>query len=397
MKIKINSQIIILYLFFFSLNYETLNTFGLGIDFLVTKITVSLLILFSLLNFKSSFSLHEYSKYLYPICIYFVLQVIISFLNRTSSFNHFFNVAQFLDLLILIILANYVSFEPDILLKGLFVFSLSTILISILYFIEPETQRMTAGKFIMIRSNIFGGNSNDIGIKLCMSLFILISLIFENKLVMGKNRYLLLIFFPFLLKFLIDTGSRVAFIAFILGISVMFVIFIKRLGLNKKLNLLILGSFLALCAYLFFLKNDTIIKRLHDAFYKGDLSDRGQIWSHVVHIISRNLFFGVGETGLAQRMAGVSPHNVFLEVLACTGIVGFLIFFIFFCRILFAAFRKYRFNNELLPLVLFIPVLGAVLSGQIFEEKIYWVIFAFIISNSKKISKTEDGIDNFSY
>jgi hypothetical protein len=45
-----------------------------------------------------------------------------------------------------------------------------------------------------------------------------------------------------------------------------------------------------------------------------------------------------------------------------------------------AAYRKFKYRDDLLPLVLFIPILGAILSGQIFEQKIYWVIFALVIS-----------------
>jgi O-antigen ligase len=249
---------------------------------------------------------------------------------------------------------------------------------------------MVVGKNIAIRSTIFGGNANDIGLRLSMAVFILMSLLFENKLKFGKFRYLLLIFFPFLLKFMFNTGSRVAFISFFLGVSIMFVVYIKSMGFTKKVNLLILGSFLMLLATVILFENDTIIRRLYIAFFKGDISGHDQIWSNVISIISKNLFIGVGETGLAQRMGGVSPHNVFLEVLACTGIVGFLIFFIFFCRILIGAYEKFKYQNELLPFVLFIPVIGAVLSGQIFEQKIYWVVFAFIISSSEIVVKTEE-------
>ena len=351
MKIKINPQNFIVYLFFFSLNFETLNTFNFGIDFLITKITVSLLILFSLLRYRVFFSLKDYSKYFYPIIIYFMLLVVVSYLNRNSSSKRFFNVAVFLNLLIFIILSNYSTTKPNIILKGLFVFAISTVCVSILYFLGVESNTHLYG-----RHAIFGGNANDIGIKLSISLFILLSIIFENRLGLRKTRYFLFIFFPFLVKFMVDTGSRVAFVSFFLGVIIIFILYIKNMEFTKKVNLLILGGFLTLLAVVILLKNDILIKRLHDVFSKGDFSNRGQLWSSATHIISKNLFIGVGETGLDQRM-GASPHNVFLEVFACTGIIGFLIFIIFFSRILIGAFKKYKYQNELLPFVLFIPVL----------------------------------------
>ena len=43
---------------------------------------------------------------------------------------------------------------------------------------------------------------------------------------------------------------------------------------------------------------------------------------------------------------------------------------------------KYFKKLEILPLVLIIPVLGMILSGQIFGVKIAWIIFAYFISPS---------------
>jgi O-antigen ligase len=378
MNFKISSRNFIIYLFFFSLNFETLNTFNTGVDFLITKITILLLFLYSLLNYKSLYSIRDYAFNIYPILIFFGLLIVLNVIHRNPAHRTFIHLAFLINILIFIVLSNHSTNKHEILLKGLLSFAMGIILITLIYIFNSNLRTVGIGN----RNTIFDNNANDMGIKLVICMFILLSVIFENKLLLGRARYLLLIFFPFLLKFMIDTGSRVAFIAFFLGAATMFFIYIKRLGLSRKVNLMIIGGFVAVLLTFIIIKNNTLIQRLSDSFNKGDLSTRDQIWGKVTPIISKHLYWGVGETGYSRIMGQTSPHNVFLEVLAYTGIAGFIVFLLFFGGILTAAIKKLRFSNDLLPLVLLIPILGVMLSGQIFEQKIYWGIFAYIVGDS---------------
>jgi hypothetical protein len=386
MKFLINPQKYAVYLFCFSLNFETLNLFNIGIDFLASKISISILLAVSMVQYKSLFTFKNYYRYLIPILIYFGLLTTISFIKRTTAFNVFFDFPLFLNILIFLILINYSTIRPDILLKGLFVFALSTVFISILYFFGIESVTVLQG---IPRHSIFGGNSNDVGVKLCYSIFILASIVFENKLELGKHRYYLLIFLPLLIKFMIDTNSRVAFVSFVLGCYVMFRLYYNSALLSRKTNLLISGFILFLVAFMILLINVDLIKRLFDIFSKGDLSGRDWIWSKIRPIISTNLVFGVGETGYAKMVALTfggfgSPHNVILEVLCYTGLVGLLFFLVFLWRVIKAAYIKYKYQNDILPIILLIPILGMILSAQILWPKIVWLIFAFIVSQNIK-------------
>ena len=78
--------------------------------------------------------------------------------------------------------------------------------------------------------------------------------------------------------------------------------------------------------------------------------------------------------------AGIaSPHNVFIEATCYTGIVGLTIFIVFLSRIILNAINRRRFLNELLPIAIMVgPILGLLLSGQIFEQKLIWCLFAYI-------------------
>ncbi len=378
MKAIFSPQKYAVYLLFFSLNFETMNLFNLGIDFLATKISISILLFTSILKYRTFFSLKHFHLYLIPLLIYFVFLTIVSYVNQVPGFNKFFNIPLFLNILIFIILINYSRIKSEIILEGLFVFAISTVLLSTLYFSGIGVNNPVNG-----RNTIFGNNPNDIGIKLCLSILIFSAVIFENKLELGKGRYFLLIFFPFLIKFLIDTNSRVAFIAFVLGIFIMFRIYYKFTGGSRKLNLLISGGVFSVLVLLILLINMDILVRLYNVFAKGDLSKRDWIWSNIWKIISNNFFFGIGKTGYDNQSVLVfgritNPHNSILEVLCYTGIIGLMIFLIFFWRILKGAYVKYKYQNNVLPVILAIPIMGVFLSAQIFEPKIIWVLFAFM-------------------
>ena len=114
-----------------------------------------------------------------------------------------------------------------------------------------------------------------------------------------------------------------------------------------------------------------------------DLSGRDIIWQNIMPLIKDNLVFGVGNVGyseFSQSTFGLfnSPHNVFLEILCYTGIIGLSIYLVFLFRIFSKCYQLYKTENNLLPLILLIPVLGIIASSQILDVKTGWIIFAFI-------------------
>jgi len=241
---------------------------------------------------------------------------------------------------------------------------------------------------------MFGQNANNLGLQASITLLILFYIIIYNKLGFGKNRYILLILFPFLLNLMISTGSRVGFLSFFLGFIVLLDPF-KYVISTKKAIVILLIIIAVILIWQFYLKESFVIKRLLNSLIKGDLSNRDLIWGNVIKIIKCHPYLGVGKTGYAaeiNKLMGsvTSPHNVFLEVLCYTGWVGLIVFLGFFIQIIIVTFRSYRNQGELLPLVLLVPVFGMTLSAQIFNQKICWVLFAYIASRSLMVNKCSD-------
>lgn len=377
-----------LYLYCFSINFEQWDPFNTGVDFLFTKITIVLYLLSSITDVKKLYSLKNIKIYIYPIVVFFVVLTYMSYSNRTALYPDFFNVPFFLNLLVLIIAINQSRKESQILLQCLFVFSISSLVMTMMHFSGMESVSELEN-----RVTIFGKNQNDLGLNLAISMLIFVSIIYENKMQLLRKKYLIIFSFPLLLIFLFRTGSRVAFISLLIGIIVFFLLKKTKIK-GMKLIVLFVLTFLMFFIWELYLKNTYIAERLFTSIEQGDLSGRELLWASSFEIITKNLLFGIGETGYAITIEPIleyfsSPHNVIIEVLCYTGFFGLAIFMIFLIRIINCGIRSYIIKKDILPLLLLFPISGMILSGQILGTKIAWVVFAYIISSyiSTRVNK----------
>jgi O-antigen ligase len=396
MEIIKKGQKISIYLFMFSLNFESIDLFNLEIDYLATKISISLLLFFSLLDFKNSFTFKNFPDVIKIIVLYFLMLTVNNFINQNVAYDTIIDIPFFLNVLVFIVLCNSAIIDENIILKGLLVFSLSSFFLAILFLLGLGEVNLLEG-----RMSIFGMNENRLGLTACISILILISIVFENKLVLKKRRYALLILTPFLLGLTLQTGSRSAFISLILGLGTYFFLNNKLKHIYKIMVFLTFGFFMILI-WEFFLKDTYIITRLFQSINEGDLSSRDLIWREIFKLIADDPILGVGETGYSQKMMNFSdfdnipsPHNVFIEVFCYTGFIGLAVFLVFYKKIINNAIKVKIYKNEVLPFILLIPITINLLSGQLFDFKLLWVLLAFIVSRAFYIKKIKKNI-NFS-
>ena len=117
-------------------------------------------------------------------------------------------------------------------------------------------------------------------------------------------------------------------------------------------------------------------------------SGRTQIWAALWPSIRNNPVFGYGEVGYYEITksafsgisghsygAGYSPHSVVMEVLAYTGLIGFILMLRFWILVFMNAWKNYKIKGELTPLLLLIPLLFALFSGQALVPRHYYLIY----------------------
>lgn len=378
MIIKLQTKFLIL--FSFLLQFDQWDPFNTGISFIIYKITISLVLFISLFNFVNSYNLKSARYYYTPLILFFFTQLIVSYINIRPGYADYFDLIFLLNFLIFVIILNLSLSNSRIISNLLLAFACGGILASSFFLLGLNIEEEDG------RISLFGlSNQNGIGMNMAISLLILIHHVFIKKGVKSKGKYLFLLFFPQMINFLLASGSRSGFLSFFIGLIVLLLLNNNRINVKKILvsSIVIFGIFV----FINNSKNYSLLNsRLLASFQEGDLSGRDVFWTDIWVMITKNPLFGIGKTGYKFEFMNItgfymSPHNMFMEVLVTSGIVGFIFFIVFFFRILRAATFPLLKKGEYFPLVLFIPILIMTMVGHPFGAKITWLIFAYIISN----------------
>ena len=311
---------------------------------------------------------------------YFIILTLVSIININNISFSFIDFTVFQNIFLFWVLFNHERKDSLILEKGMLSFALGSVALALLFNagigIEYEDGRVT----------IFGDNENIIGLRMSISLAILILNIAQNRLKLGWLRYLLILPIPIMVQFMIETGSRVALISFVLIIITGVVLF-KTKNVFSKIIAYSVGAIISTILIIYIMQSETLLHRILITTNEGEFAGRDLIWRRLLPLIESNPIIGVGKTGydyFSQITFGgfMSPHNVILEVLCYSGIIGLMVYLYFLYRIFKRGYHKYMVNGLLLPLLLLIPVLGMLVSGQILGVKIGWIIFAYIVGGS---------------
>tara|TARA_Y100000768_G_scaffold310435_1_gene244812 strand:+ start:17710 stop:18948 length:1239 start_codon:yes stop_codon:yes gene_type:complete len=392
MKIKIDRlsiQNYFLYLYFFSINVENFNPTGY---FSISKLAGITYIASAFLSFKNFTSLNRKQLYFYwPILIFIIYLTLISIINFNDYSNRFFDIAFIQNILIFMVLVNHVRKDSYVLEKGMFALSVGSIVVSFFLFLGIGVSEI-ATEGDIVRKTFFNAGANELALKLSAGLAIIISILYENTLKIKKWIRLLLIFsVPLLILGILGTASRTAFL--ILPACGLAWFGFKLLASNNKFYALLLGLFtlvifltpiifIALQAEQF----QFLAERLANTGGIADISETGRftLWLGYFSLIFENFIFGNGYSGfdlLSYEFFGFieSPHNVLLEVFLYTGLIGFLIYILFLSRIFVVSYKLYKQKSRILPTIIIPIALAFILILQGLNEKICWIILAYII------------------
>jgi O-antigen ligase len=373
-------QRIALYLFFFSINFEVWDPLNTGGYFSLSKLTGLIYFATIIPRLKTFTSIGTISYFMLPVWLFFLLLTVVSCFNINSMSSNFFHFSIFQNIILFLILVLHAREEPSVLEKGMLCFAFGSICLTLLYMAGIGIE-YTAG-----RVSLFGDNENAIGLRMCISMTILLLAIFQNSLNLGKIRYLFIVPVPLMLHVLFQTGSRVATLAFGMAF-IMSVLLFKTKKIWHKISVLVGGGIALFSGWLYMLQSESLIQRFLRTAEEGDLAGRDVIWQQLISLIMSDPIFGVGITGytnFTHTVFGryVSPHNVLIEILCYTGFVGLIIYLLFLFRIFKSGYQSYRANGLILPMVLWFPILGMLLSGQMLYTKIGWISLAYIASSS---------------
>lgn len=369
-------QRIALYLFCFSINYEVWGVSGYSIS--IARITGLIYLGTILPNFQQFFKVGILRSLLVPLWLFFGLLIAVNLVN--VNFESFTSIefSLFQNILLFWILLNHERKDSGILSKGMMAFALGSVSLAVLFYFNIGFE------FEQGRVILFGDNPNNVGIRMSISFFIIATNYLNSSIKDSKFRHLLIITLIPIIMLLAVTGSRLAVIAFILEFIAV-VLFFKTNKSNLRVLILLAGLSVGYYIWVYFMKTDVLQSRLLNTLYERDLGGREYIWAAVIKTIDSSPIWGIGTTGYNIYMRSVfgyvvPAHNVILEILAYTGIVGLSLYLHLFFKILRISYKNYQIHNDLLPLLLFIPFTGMLLSSHLLVVKIGWVVLAFMAS-----------------
>jgi len=366
-----------LYLYFFFVNFQELSFFGVN-NFSIPKFTILIYLVTIMIQHKDYIKISYIKNIIGTILAFFGLLTIISLLNINDLSARFFNFGLFQNIILFWILINHGRKDIRAMEKAMLMLALGSIVLTLFSIADIGVSIDDNG-----RKTIFGDNSNIISLRMVISTLIIFLTVAQNRLQIGLYRFLFLIPVISMVQLMADTGSRKGFISFSLAIIVG-ILFYKAKNNWNKIAVIIVGTFSFAYFLRFILNSEVIMLRILKtaASENADevLGGRGEIWNNLFTVIQNNFIFGIGETGYFALFGLASPHNVFIEVLIYSGIIGLVLYLIFILRISYCAYKCAKTKGVILPALLMSPIFGLLFSGQILTMKLGWIIMAYVVS-----------------
>jgi len=382
----LNIQNIALYIYFFSIIFESFDLFGLGSISFFSGIFYVSVIAPSIVNL---ININKNIYFLWPIVVFTIYLSLVSLVNINSFSSRIVDFQMILNLCIFFIIINHVKKDHKVIEKAFCAFFYSAFIGSVMLILGIGTEISDEG-LRPGRLMFYGSGPNELGIKLASALAIGSVFIFQNKFRYSQiHKIFLLLCLPIIFYAILQTGSRTAISVPFLALFVWF--FARILASRYKILAIISGllilTVVAIPLVFFAMQSEVLVDRFSNtgAADFGDQNGRFFLWLGFFSLIQENLIFGNGLSGfekICQDFFGFveSPHNVILEVILYTGLIGLFLYIIFLYRCFYTAYKLYKNNKELLPILLIPSVLAYITFLQALSEKIVWLILAYIIA-----------------
>jgi len=392
-KYILKVKIFALLLFVFSIPFENWNPFGISSFFSVTKMAGVVYAVMAILLPKMSFSFERQVFLPFKVLgLFYLLLSLISIFNYNGQ-NQLspVNFTLFQNIISYWLIASDLNKRNVNMNKIFLSFTFSIILMGILIvlgiglgseYVEGET-----------RLTFFNNNANMLGVFTGVALTFTIYFILNSHQTYGNKVYLLLFSLPLFVNMLLSSGSRGALISTVL--SVLTLILLNRDKKYKKMIqylVLILGGSFLLDKLM---ESNVMYERILITVEMGSLGERDTLWRDALKIFNESPFIGNGSTGFERRMIIVygrfqDTHNLFLYIMATTGIIGLMIFFYFLYFHLKASVRTYaKERNPIKLIILLFYITTVIKAGGVINSKLMWLLLALIIALPVKFDKKQ--------
>lgn len=383
-----NIQYFFVCLFFASLNFEVYSPIVANLS--IAKMAAFLYMSVSL--FTPIGRLFNTKNIRAGVLASFLMFFVMVFSSLIHSNAVVFNTTIFLNIIMFWLLLNHARRDERVFKEGLLCFAISSGVVGILFLMGIGVDTDMGG-----RVTIFGDNSNETGVKMAVSILFLLNYCLNNTQNQKiKSPWLLALVYP-MLMLMFGGASRTALILLVLGLFVFIILYPAKWKISKVLWLLI-GIRLVAAGWGYLQQQELLMARMQTTIDEGNMSGRDYIWQVYLQLIAEHPVLGLGFSGwntYALQVFGLirSPHNVIIEVLLYSGVIGLFFFVILLVSVYKNAYVMLKHKGNIGPLLLSIAALALILSGQALGVKLFWTICAYCVSY--KVCPDNDINDNF--
>ena len=388
-----NLSKILLFFFSITLALGTWNPFvpfqyeiGGGNGYDLSQI-VSVLFIVSLL-FGLNVHISTKNKLLITSSLFFLsvlLSAIINGVSVITTSTVIFFVKLTLVLLLCHLLSQLFTRSPKLIYLSAFIFSIVCVILAVGYSYGYLDQFLLVSKG---RVFFWGENPNSTSARYGIAFLFILHFIIKNPLGFSKWRHILWLALPSILNLIMATGSRGSFLILLVSI----LIYLVYIPFRSKGYKLLLTFFFPIALYFsigYIARSNqeySLFERLSESVEEGKDAGRKELNEEAIQIFLDNPLSGIGVQNFQNEMITKfnedrTVHNLYLYVLAISGIVGFTCFVFFLYYLVRGSYAIRRYSS--LPLTLFVYMsLLSYKTGGILTYMLMWYVFSIIIALS---------------
>lgn len=331
-----------------------------------------------------------YGKAIWSIPIFILIFSFINLANICGYNTPVFPFTMFMCFLLMLFQLIHGLYDRMAMSYCMYGIAFGGVLMSIFYVLDIGVEFDLDYRLIM-----FGENSNELGIYMGLSSVVILNdIILNHEFQLNKLRFLFLLIFLPIVNLLLATGSRTAFLIFALSV-ILIIVFYPTNSMSGKIVFMVIGIVCCCYAMINFISSDSVLLgRLMNTVEDGNTSGRENITESLIPYVLRSPIYGYGQTGYVEvaRSAlrrisviggvtyGYSPHNVIMELLLYTGIIGLFFWLKFWWQIAKKSWFLFWNSRLIMSGLMCIPLLACILSGQLLGAKWAYILYAYILT-----------------
>ena len=255
-------------------------------------------------------------------------------------------------------------------------FCFAGVLIPILTFLFPSavsTQDRSGFEALNLNSQAF--------VLAIVTLFMVFDLLANESIIFASRKTNYIVFAISSLA-LLATGSRSAFVAFVITAVLMATFFgIARLNIRALAACLVLAS----AFVVFTIQSGTTTNRITNTIEEGDYGHRDTIALKSLELIAEKPLFGWGPYAsyqLGQRLESDKrrdAHNAHLQVMLKSGIPAYLVWLFGLLALAKSSFRTFHLESSRLVIAILAFGFLTSLTGSLVSNQFFWIVLSILV------------------